>query len=522
MKRILSVLFVLAILSISLLPTLVVAADPEYTVYSSPAYDGYTWYTDNVYSDVRYSTVGNVAQESTSCMVGQEIVWGNYTIGRMALVFDTSMLDSTDNIQSMHLYFWVRADGSTDEFSITAVDTSAVGTTMQTTDYYVMGESRVTFGTRTTAGISTTAYSNISLSASALNHVNKDGYTKFGLMSAADINHIAPADHEYVWIYSAESTEHAPYLSITYIDGSLGVPLEMKIDEVGVVTGYKEAGDELFVWHNILRYNETPQQASNLYFAVQLLASDNTVLAQVPVNEWGYAPLSIYLSDNQVVTAGLAWNDDFKLKLLGTVMFGSPTGYTPYIYESTGDEWLGFSNIMLDSWVKSSVSWLEDVNGVADGTYGANNAVGGWSVNPDQKAQYLLVEGIPYIDIARPALFQTTTGTLQEDADIDKSWSDDIFGTMMGTYWSGAFNDLAGGWGLGGQIAFGLLMSMPVLAIGAVVRNKTNDSTLSLIVMMAAAVLLVLVPGGFAMDVTILITVGVLGLLLQRLVVGNT
>lgn len=495
-KKILAVSIVLAVILCLAVPFLVSATDPFIVLYSNGTYDGGLWQTSDNYEYAENNTSGIISNTNT-IRVGQDNATGIYRVDRGLFAFDTASLLAEDNVQSAVLQFWVYQDTSVTNFDIMFVDGTGVNTPFATLDYvnsgdyYTLGLATENMGSIGTAGISTTTYTSVTLNAAGLARISKTGYTKIGIRSSRDMSLTAPAGDEYVAIYGGESI-HPPILTVTYTVSAMAVPDEMNIGSVSVFTNYKEAGDELFVWHNTLRYAEQPELSPQWFFAVDLLSETDNIIAQTSINEWGYSPLSIYLSHAQVDASGLYWQSTCNLTMTGTALYGTPTGFDNFTYELSAGDWKGLAGVstefgLIDAWVKTCTTWLEDKNGVERGTYGDAGTTGEWCFDASQPAQAWFLDGIPYLDTARPNLFAMGAGGTTEGP-TSTGYATGIYTSIWGAYWSGAFNDLMGDFGLGGQILLIVVAMTGIGAVGYMVRQKTNEPNITITVMAVAGV----------------------------------
>lgn len=477
------------------------------------------------YSVVHSNSVGNVSQNIV-CSVGQRYnpTTEEQRIDRGALFFDTSDLLTTDNIQSATLQFWVASDNSSTNFNITIVDGSGLNGPLQTSDYYELLLNTESKGSATTVGISTTGYTTITITD--LSIISKTGYTKLGLRSSRDISGTVPTDDEYVGIYMGESI-YPPILTINYTIGVLGIPDEMNMSQVSVYSGYRQVADELFVWQNTLIYEDLPDIGPTEYFVVQLLASDNSVIGQTVVNDWGYTPLSIYL-DNVTATTILPWKSTCSLLLTGSALYGTPSGFTPHRYEVQSNDWRGLvepwkppGKSILDGWCKATARWMEKKNGVASETYSTTGPEGQWCFHPYEPAGAMFIEGLPYINSVRPGLFVFSSSSLNPGNPISGAWATGIYSAVWGTYWSTAFLNLAGGWGLAGQWVIGVIWGFVIASLGGLTRQLTGDPNISLVIMFFGAVIGVAL-GSIAMSIALVITIILWGAFLHNVLLSRT
>jgi hypothetical protein len=492
-----------------------------WTIYSTDDFVFRFYSIQTAYSIAHDGTAGNIAA-NTFVTMGQsyDSSIGEYEIGRGALFFDTSNLLTDDNIMAASLKLWVQGDYSTTDFDLCIVDGSGLNGPLETSDYYELLLRTDNCGYITTSGIATSGYTTIPLNTTGLNILNKSGYTKLGLRSYEDINNSPPTGNEYLDIYMGESA-HPPILTVTYTTSTLGVPDEMKIENVYIFTGYRQTKDMLFVWQNTLRYESIPRIAPTEYFVVQLLDSDNDTIGQTVVNDWGYTPLSIYL-DNVTVASVLPWKSTCTLLLTGSSLFGTPSGFTPYRYEVQDADWRGLTT-SLPAWCKSTAYWMEDMNGEDRNTYITISDTGDWCFDPEEIAQFQFLEGIPFLDSAFPELFMVSGGIHGHGEDVDHTFSTTLYSSIWGTYWTSAFQNLADGIGIGvaGQYVIGFILGAIVAVCGAVVRQKTGDPNISLLVMVVGFVICVAL-GTIAMDVVLMVTIFALYFLLHNILLSRT
>lgn len=482
---------------------------------------------DTSYEVARGNSVGNISQ-NIIMPIGQKYSdnYAQYTISRGALFFDTSNLLAQDNVQSATLQFYVESDDSTTDFEVTIIDGSGCNGPLQTSDYYELWLNTDNLGSVTTVGLSTTGYTTVSLNATGLTKINKDGFTKIGLRSSRDISGTTPTGDEYISIYMGESV-HPPILTVTYLIGGLAIPDEMLISNVYIFASYREPGDEILVWQNTLRYETKPDVPPLEYFVVQLLAADNSVIGQTIINQWNYSPLSIYLNAD-VATDNMPWkSDNFSLLMTGSSLYGTPTGFTPFRYEIQPVDWRGLTNPsnpheqLLDYWCVFTTSWLERKNGIAAGTYSTTGTAGQWCFDPYEDANDLFLEGIPYLHMARPSLFVVSPTGWTPGDNITGSYASGIYSSVWGTYWSAAFLNLAGGWGLGGQWVIGVMWGFVVASLGGLVRKQTGDPNISLVIM-AFGGLIGVALGSIAMDIALVLTIIAWGAFLHNVVLSRT
>lgn len=80
----------------------------------------------------------------------------------------------------------------------------------------------------------------------------------------------------------------------------------------------QETGDRLYVAEGVVFYSVAQNITAGEAFSFQLLDTNGTaILAQVPLNDYGAKPISIYLSANQVSTLGLTVGEANIIRIIG-------------------------------------------------------------------------------------------------------------------------------------------------------------------------------------------------------------
>lgn len=180
----------------------------------------------------------------------------------------------------------------------------------------------------------------------------------------------------------------------------------MVVEDVKILTGYKETGD----WLIAVRYINTTAPYydtydAKQYFALQLVY-DDVVIAQSAISRWGNSVGNIYLSAAQV--SGLTYGDDFIVRMYGNFT-GNP--YTDFVL--TESDWIGNDLSRLDSWVITSASVIGDYYDDLLTTYIAGrgevlNATGG----------AIFDSGVVGLSTVRPELFQIYTAPVGYEPEI--------------------------------------------------------------------------------------------------------
>ena len=144
-------------------------------------------------------------------------------------------------------------------------------------------------------------------------------------------------------------------------------------------------------------------------FKVQFTNADNsTIFAQVPLQNWGKQPVSIYI--NADGAAPLVWGSAYKVRLLCTA------DNTTASYVLTAADWRGTNLAYLDEWVRLCAVDLEDYYGVAyltEATGIANQVL-------NTQGAAIFLAGIPGLMSERPDLFSVT---VRKPSHTDTTWT---------------------------------------------------------------------------------------------------
>lgn len=188
----------------------------------------------------------------------------------------------------------------------------------------------------------------------------------------------------------------------------LAVPLltlaaanDFEVSGAEVYTSYIEDDDWLFVvkYKNVLEPyygNDTSQNA----FLLQLTYANDTVIAQVPLQAWGYRPGSIYLS--AAMAASLEWGSGYKVKMNGTA--------NETEYNLTAANWRGDVGAALDDWCLALATSMETYD---NATYLTATTEKGLVLN--EAGGVMFIVGIPYLDQIRPNLFAVVVSDIPHE-----------------------------------------------------------------------------------------------------------
>ena len=185
------------------------------------------------------------------------------------------------------------------------------------------------------------------------------------------------------------------------------------IQDANVFRGYLYEDD----WLVVIHYNNSLEpDYSNITareaFWLQFLKTDNTVIAQVPMPAWGYAPGSIYLSNTTV--SSLEWGANYTVRMWRQ---SAPYNNTTHIMETT--EWKGADLNLLDDWCLMTASEMESYY---TDEYLVDTAEKGTVLNEVGGA--IFQRGIPYLSNIRPGIFMVVIGEIPYE-----------YGVASNAYW---------------------------------------------------------------------------------------
>lgn len=239
-----------------------------------------------------------------------------------------------------------------------------------------------------------------------------------------------------------------------------------------VFKNYRVTGDWLI---SFVSFNTTPPKYQRLEpsvsYSYQLL-TNTTIIATVKLRDWGFKPLSIYLSPSLAST--LNWgSSDYTLKAIeigGTNEFEIST--SEFSWEESlliMDEWVLYTAYDIGEYY--GVSLLEDI---ADES-------GFRTVLTDTGAQ-IYVKGIPAIDEVRPNLFNSDK--IDSDTDYDDDWDPgEIYNPgglqPFGPDITERLNEIAGVLGLNFQWAGILFIGILYLGMAAACYAGTKNGAVS-------------------------------------------
>lgn len=269
-------------------------------------------------------------------------------------------------------------------------------------------------------------------------------------------------------------TSDDDYMFEIWGDSSLAIP------QARVFKDYHTTGDWLVVCEYTDKYAPYyPYQNVQETFALQLL-DGSSVVASVPVANWGLRPGAIYL--NKTIAENLEWGQPYVLRI------SYISGVVNATYTLQVADWRGNAYTMLDAWCLA----LADKMGVDDGKDYTVTTSQGKLLNAE--GGILFAAGIPYLPEERPGIFQYVTQSLEySEATYNNSYINTLpdFDAAVGpdvaainaqfATWTGMSSTSMAGFGffllfifcvvlLKGQYTAGLVLAIPILLLAANIK----------------------------------------------------
>jgi len=224
---------------------------------------------------------------------------------------------------------------------------------------------------------------------------------------SAVLTDLAPdSDYFYraVARFSTSSYVYGSGSAFTTLSASAATDATTKLtikDYPAVFSSYMNPGDLLFTVETIVKYPPYyPAQMAGEYFSVQLLGTDNsTLIASVPLSNWGDRPTAIYL--NPTLSATLTPQAAYIIRLIGVNVVGTPN----VTYTLTPSLWKGSDKEYLDRWCRGTAISMALADNVSAPTY-LQVLTDRREVISDAAGGYFTT-GIPGISQVRPYLFAT-------------------------------------------------------------------------------------------------------------------
>jgi hypothetical protein len=459
------------------------------TAISDSNSDGYIYFDAGEYTVARVNTYGLVSNTSASSKIGQQYDGSDYYIYRTFLFFDTSTIPTWAHITSATLSLYIQYDYSTTDFNVT-IQTG--GTTyphdpMVNTDYYYTHYSG-TGGSRSTNTIAGAGYWNVTLTASGLTWITKEGLTKLCLRSSRDISANTPSGNELIYFYSNEQgASYAPKLYITYqnwvnetwtsLSGTVATASKTLTlpSTIGQLVGYRwYCNDTDDQWTTTIIYvltttNSNPPTYSNIGY--------NTTLVSMPcefsvelADDYGLSGYTFstnntgsWTNDSWVDLSGVlsAWanvtktlNDtvgievSFKWIINDTNNNIVTTTIGVLILTTTGSDYPYYSSVSYNTTLinmpcKFTIKWMDDV-GLSGYIFSYNPTGSGW-VNGSWTSLTGTIEWV-YNNETLPSLVGTTVQFRWYCNDSDNQWTTTSIFSLVTTqyvyYFSWNYKDL--------------------------------------------------------------------------------
>jgi len=224
---------------------------------------------------------------------------------------------------------------------------------------------------------------------------------------SAVLTDLAPdSDYFYraVARFSTSSYVYGSGSAFTTLSASAATDATTKLtikDYPAVFSSYMNPGDLLFTVETIVKYPPYyPAQMAGEYFSVQVLGTDNsTLIASVPLSNWGDRPTAIYL--NPTLSATLTPQAAYIIRLIGVNVVGTPN----VTYTLTPSLWKGSDKEYLDRWCRGTAISMALADNVSAPTY-LQVLTDRREVISDAAGGYFTT-GIPGISQVRPYLFAT-------------------------------------------------------------------------------------------------------------------
>lgn len=188
---------------------------------------------DETYLDVQQKASGDTVSETGDGTLGQEggTIAGHewYWVIRAAIRFDTSSLVAGDTITAATLSLYGQADSSGVGFNVVIVSAADLANPVVATDYGDLLDDTTSGGSFATSSWALEAYNDISLNATGLSWITKEGTTTLALRSSRDISQTSPklnGDYynEEVQFYPYDTINKNAKLTITYTPAPTFIP----------------------------------------------------------------------------------------------------------------------------------------------------------------------------------------------------------------------------------------------------------------------------------------------------------
>lgn len=165
------------------------------------------------------SSTTNVCDTQPFIKVRADSADGAYQIHRGSLVFDTSIIPDNATVTAATLNIQGTNSSGMNDTNLAIVSHSrATSTTLSAADWGITNYGSVLYGS-TTSSLATSSYTVINLNSDGLSHVNKTGFSFFGILTTNDFENSDPGSSKSEADFAssdASGTSSDPYLEVTY------------------------------------------------------------------------------------------------------------------------------------------------------------------------------------------------------------------------------------------------------------------------------------------------------------------
>ncbi len=184
-----------------------------------------------------------------------------------------------------------------------------------------------------------------------------------------------------------------------------------------------QTGDMLFTAEQYVHYVVTPNETASQAFMFEVLnTAGNETIASTPLKQYEAKPISIYMTANQVSTAGISVGEALILRIMGNpLMFASPTGNSVnvtlgasnYIDQLLGEDGGVATSNNLRNFLIEMADDIETFDSPPAGSEYIVTVSGVRYLSTEGSSLFL--EGIPGLDAMCPIIFQYGSSPMTGD-----------------------------------------------------------------------------------------------------------
>ena len=255
-----------------------------------------------------------------------------------------------------------------------------------------------------------------------------------------------------------------------------------------------ETGDMLFVVSYDVNYTSEPSESAETTFLTTLLAADGTTLLMSrALNYYQYNLISIYATAAQVISLGLTWSSDYRLRVTGNpALFSTLTeGTNMRTVTLSASDWNADGTLTSKELLKlHCIDIAETLEADWAVVLLVTTSTGEQVLNSTGTVTFL--DAIPGLQNAIPNLFQLSSSVLTITPKVSgadyavNSQIDARLGSNIGNAFTGIGTFL----GIGQNSAAGLWAIIFLLTIASIVFLSTGNSTAALILAVPIIVLM--------------------------------